>query len=128
MKKNKVLSIAALFILSISCMSCSNKTSEKNLLIPPTAETSEGEKISVPMGGYDVRLDTIPDEYADRICIAFGKKVSEENLNSICFEENIVGVGLASVVYFGKYAENLNDDGIRQPQPYLPKKQESMIK
>lgn len=106
MKKIKVLSVMTVLMLSAALLSCSKKTSENVTLIPPTAETSDGEKISVPMGGYDVRIDTIPAEYANRICGAFEKDVSEENINSICFEENIVGVGLAAVVYFSKYAEN----------------------
>lgn len=110
MKKIKVLSVLTLFILSVSFLSCSKKTSEEAAFIPPVAETAKGEKIPVPVGGYDVQSDAIPDEYANRICSAFGKKASQENLNSICFEENIAGIGLASVVYFGKYAENLTDE------------------
>lgn len=111
-KRIRIFSLATVFALlvSVSFLSCGKKTDEQKALIPPTAETSDGERIAVPMGGYSVSLESVPAEYAGRICKAYGKDASEENLNNICFEENIVGVGLASVVYFGKYAEKLNDE------------------
>lgn len=97
-------------LLSASLVSCNSKSSDKSVVIPPTAQMSDGEKIPVPMGGYEIKLNAVPDEYAKRICNAFKIDITEENLNNICFEGNIVGVGLASVVYFGKYAENLTDE------------------
>ncbi|MBQ3565782.1 MAG: hypothetical protein IJA12_01260 [Oscillospiraceae bacterium] len=110
MRKNKLLAVMSVAVISSTFLSCDRKLSEKSVPVPPTAETLSGEKISVPMGGYEIKSDTVPDEYAERICKAFGKNVSEDSLNNICFEENIVGVGLASVVYFGKYAEKLTSE------------------
>ena len=57
MKKNKLLGIMSVVLLSASLVSCNSKSSDKSVIIPPTAQMSDGEKIPVPMGGYEIKLN-----------------------------------------------------------------------
>lgn len=96
--------------LLVSCNDKKNNDANFNLT-PPKVETTDGELITLSCGNfYPIKLNEINEEYAKKLCMALGKDYSEEVLNNVRFGENIFGVGLASVVYFGKYLNKLSDE------------------
>lgn len=99
-------------ITAVFTASCENKDEINNNyeVIAPVVKTSDGITISLNCSGfYQVEINDGNRKYAEKICKAAGMETNEETFNSICFGENIFGAGLASVVYFGKYADNLSE-------------------
>ena len=106
MKKRLIILLLAAF----SAVSCSEKKADSgHTPVPPVAVTSDGNEITLPCGGYNVTIKDLNEKSAKSFCKAINSEFSEETLNNVWFGENIYGVGLASVVYFGKYASKLSE-------------------
>lgn len=104
---------AVLLLFCVTLLSCNNKpenTITRYEIIPPEIITADGENLSLSIGGFEISPDEINKKYGKKICGIAGVDFSQQGLSSIQFGENIFGTGLASVVYFGKNADKLNDD------------------
>lgn len=78
--------------------------------VSPKILAADGSAASLPVGYvYPVSAADVPPETAAAICKAANAELTEDTLNSAWFGENVFGVGLASVVYFGKYAADLSE-------------------
>ncbi len=107
----KILSVGIITLIFASTTACENKSTPPKNITAPVIETSDNKKITLPCtGAYSISLNNVNNEYAKKLCSIADKELSENSLNSIWFGENIYGLGLASVVYFGKYAEKLTDE------------------
>lgn len=104
---------------------CSGKTVHP---VPPAVLTADGTSLTLPAGdAYPVSAEDIPEEAAAQIAAAAGCENTPEALGSIPFGENVFGIGLASVVYCGKYAADLSDaewallaEIAAKPEDYAP--------
>lgn len=99
-------------MISALTSSCKNKTeSIRYDVVAPIVNTSDGKSFSINCRDfYYVEINDENKKYADIICKSVGKETNEDGFNSAGFGENIFGVGLASVVYFGKYAKSLSEN------------------
>ena len=96
-------------VLCLPLTACSDG-SKPHMYSAPTVISSDGEEFTLPVSKlYEVDYGKIGSEKPEAVCKAAGVKFTPENADSICFGENVFGIGLASVVYFGKYASALND-------------------
>ena len=81
---------------------------EPHVYVSPAVQAADGTVHELAVSAlYPLSEDTINIESAKEICAATGTAYSIDALNAVRFGENIFGAGLASVVYFGKYAANL---------------------
>lgn len=113
MKIAKKLSLICVsVIISAFTASCRDKTENINYnVIAPIVNTSDGQSFSVNCRDfYYVKINDENKKYAEKICKSAGSEISEDVFNSAYFGENIFGVGLASVVYFEKYADYLSEN------------------
>ncbi len=101
--KRELLCAAACLLLLTGC--ASNRAS----FAAPSVIISDGTELTLPCGGYPGSADAIPPDAAQRIADAAGCRNTPEALEQVWFGENVFGVGLASVVYCGKYANALDD-------------------
>ncbi len=107
MKKRLLILLLAAF----SAVSCSERKSDSgHTAVPPVAVASDGSEITLPCGGYKVTIKDLNEKSAKSFCKATDSDFTDETLNNVWFGENIYGIGLASVVYFGKYASKLTEN------------------
>ncbi|MBE6861938.1 MAG: hypothetical protein E7497_03430 [Ruminococcus sp.] len=100
-----------LLLAALGAVSCSEKkTDSGHTTVPPVVITSDGSEITLSCGGYNVSITDLNEKSAKSFCKAIDSDFTEETLNNVWFCENIYGVGLASVVYFGKYASKLTEN------------------
>ena len=100
--------IAAAMCLPLAA--CSDKGSAPHTYSAPAVKAADGSEYTLPVSQlYEVSYDDLDPSKPEAVCKAAGVKFTPENADSICFGENVFGVGLASVVYFGKYASALTD-------------------
>ena len=90
---------------------CSEKGSAPHTYASPTVIAADGSTYELPISQlYTVSYDELDADKLTAVCKAAGVNFTHGNADSICFGENVFGIGLASVVYFGKYAAGLSDD------------------
>ena len=106
----KTAAAAASAMLMLTLTACAEKENEKaHNWGSPAAEAGD-ERFELPIAGlYKVTPADIDEEAAKRVCKAAGKEYTPETIDSIWFGENVFGIGLASVVYFGKYASEMSE-------------------
>lgn len=105
--KKIVFSILSIMILIST--GCSKKNSESFIPVPPKVISQSGTEYTLPCNDIvKVSADELNSEYSSVFCKKIGRDFNDETLNSVWFGENIYGVGLASIVYFNKYASELN--------------------
>ena len=108
--------------------SCSDGESSAHVYAAPTVIASDGTAAELPISKlYAVSYDELDSAKLTKVCKAAGLSYTPENADGICFGENVFGIGLASVVYFGKYAAALTDsewqklaDIAASPENYVP--------
>lgn len=125
MRKLTVLLAAA---MCLPLAACSDNASSPHTYAAPAVRTADGSEYSLPVSRlYEVSYDDIGAANIEAVCKAAGVEFTPENADSICFGENVFGVGLASVTYFGKYASSLSDaewqkmaEIAASPESYVP--------
>ena len=101
--KQIILSILSIVILTSA--GCSEKNSEPFTPVPPKVISQSGTEYTLPCSDIvKVSADELNSEYSSSFCKKIGRDLSDETLNSVWFGENVYGIGLASIVYFNKYA------------------------
>lgn len=107
----KIISIISSLALCIPIAACSNEERESHMYAAPSLTAADGSSYELPISNlYTVEYGDLDEENISSVCKAAGVKFTPENADSINFGENIFGIGLASVVYFGKYASYLSED------------------
>lgn len=107
--KKIILSILSIVILTSA--GCSEKNSEPFTPVPPKVISQSGTEYTLPCSDIvKVSADELNSEYSSSFCKKIGRDLSDETLNSVWFGENVYGIGLASIVYFNKYASELDEN------------------
>ena len=100
--------IAAAMCLPLAA--CSGSGTSPHTYSVPAVKAADGSEYTLPVSQlYEVSYSDLDPSKPEAVCKAAGVKFTPENADSIYFGENVFGVGLASVVYFGKYASSLTD-------------------
>lgn len=126
MRRYTAVILAAALLLPTAA--CSDGGSSAHTYASPTVTAADGSTYELPVSSlYAVDYDELDAEKAANVCKAAGVEYTPENADSICFGENVFGVGLAAVVYFGKYAPRLSDEEWQEladiaasPESYAP--------
>lgn len=108
MRKIKLL---AVLLPAVLLSGCAGSGKEKvHIYASPEIRAADGQVFALPLGGvYPLDESRISRAGAEAVCAAAQTEYSMDALNSLRFGENVFGAGLASVVYFGKYAANLTE-------------------
>ena len=107
----KLFATLSASVLAFSMSACSGEEKAIHVYVSPSVTASDGTAYELPVSQlYKVDYDELDSSKVNAVCKAAGLGYTPENADSICFGENIFGIGLASVVYFGKYAKGLTDD------------------
>ncbi|MDE5946188.1 MAG: transglycosylase domain-containing protein [Oscillospiraceae bacterium] len=102
-------------VFSVACLLILTGCSEKNNIFEyefksPKVISENGNQYTLPCSNIvPVSADALNSEYLSDFCKKTKKNADDETINAIWFGENIYGVGLASIVYFNKYASKLNE-------------------
>lgn len=89
---------------------CRGSAQNPHVYVSPAVQAADGSALTLSVSAvYPLSADIAGSSGAKAVCAAAHTEYSPEALNQIRFGENIFGAGLASVVYFGKYAANLTD-------------------
>ena len=109
-RKMRKLTVALMAVMCLPLAACSD-SSKVIGYSSPNVIAADGREYSLPVSQiYQVSYDTLERSGSEAVCKAAGVKYTPENADSICFGENVFGIGLASVVYFGKYTSSLSDE------------------
>lgn len=101
--------ILSVYLFNLTGCSKENNIREYEFKSPKVISESGNEYILPCSNIVPVSYDSIASEYLSDFCKKTGKSSDDETLNSIWFGENVYGVGLASVVYFNKYASGMTE-------------------
>lgn len=105
----KYIAVLTAALLCFPLTACSDGGKAAHVYASPTVTAADGSTYELPVSKlYPVDYSGLEADYIASVCSAAGAEYTEENADSICFGENIFGIGLASVVYFGKYASRLD--------------------
>ncbi len=104
MKKPFLLLMAAALLLLTGC------SDKKPAFCSPQIIASDQTEYTLPLSELYPLSPEHLSEGAELISQAAGCPLDAPSLNTVWFGENIFGTGLASVVYFGKYAQDLEPE------------------